>query len=317
MLHSNLSTAPRAHAGFTEIRRKLSEAERQIEQTILAATSRHFATFVGSRRETYDAMPPRTPIAEGVTLEAVDRDGVKGWWVRPADAPADRAIIFVHGGAYMLGSAQAYRGLVSQIAVRTGIATFAMDYPLAPEHPFPAAYDATIAAKRWLKTQGIAQVALMGDSAGGALALAAMGEAEANSPRVAAVALFSPWTDLALSGASFTSPDTYDPVFQPQVLAGAAATYLGTAEPRDGRASPLYAIPDNVPPLLIQVGADELLLDDSRRYAASAAAKGGVVQLEIYEGLHHVFQRSAAELPSAGFALDSVAEFLRNHWTTE
>ena len=317
MLHSNPSTAPGAPTGLTEIRHKLSEAERQIEQTILADIGRHFATSVGSRRETYDAMPPRTPIAEGVTLEAVDRDGVSGWWVRPADAPADRAILFVHGGAYMLGSAEAYRGLVSQIAVRTGIAAFALDYPLAPEHPFPAAYDATIAAKRWLKTEGIAQVALMGDSAGGALALAAVREAEPNAPKVVAVAVFSPWTDLALTGASFTSPDTYDPIFQPQLLAGAAATYLGNADPRDGRASPLYAIPDDVPPLLIQVGANELLLDDSQRYAAGAAGKGGVVQLEIYEGLHHVFQRSAGELPSAGAALDSVAEFLWNHWTTE
>ena len=317
MLHSNPSTSARAHPGLTEVRHKLSEAERPIEQAILAAISLHFATFGGSRRETYDAMPPRTPIAEGVTLEAVDRDGVRGWWVRPADAPADRAILFVHGGAYMLGSAEAYRGLVSQIAVRTGIAAFALDYPLAPEHPFPAAYDATIAAKHWLKTLGVTQVALMGDSAGGALALAALSEVEGNSPKVAAVAVFSPWTDLALSGGSFTSPDTYDPIFQPQLLAGAAATYLGSADPRDGRASPLYAVPDDLPPLLIQVGADELLLDDSRRYAASAAEKGGVVQLEIYEGLHHVFQRSAGELLSANAALDSVAEFLWKYWTTE
>ena len=139
MSHSSHSTARRADAGLTEIRHKLSEAERPIEQAILAAIGRHFATFAGSRRETYDAMPPRTPIAEGVTLEAVDRDGVGGWWVRPADAPADRAILFVHGGAYMLGSAEAYRGLVSQIAVRTGIAAFALDYPLAPEYTFPAA----------------------------------------------------------------------------------------------------------------------------------------------------------------------------------
>ena len=303
-----------SNTGLVETRHVLSEEERQIEKSILAAIGRHFASFAGSRRETYDAMIAQTPIADGVTLEAVDENDVRGWWVRPAGARAGRAILFLHGGAYMLGSAEAYRGFISQIAVRAGVAAFVADYPLAPEHPFPAAFDAAVAARRWLASQGITRIALVGDSAGGALALAALDDPEASAPQVAAVVVFSPWIDLALTGPSFTSPDTHDPIFQREVLSGAATAYLGGADPRDGRVSPLYAVPKNLPPLAIQVGADELLLDDSRRYAALAAQKGGEVRLDVFEGLHHVFQRSTQELPNARRALDAAAAFLSRHW---
>ncbi len=297
-----------------ETRRPLSQDERAIEQVVLAEVRQHFAGFVGSTRDAYDAMTAQTPIADGVELEAVDRDGVQGWWVRPAKAPEDRAILFLHGGAYMLGSAKAYRGLASQVAIRTGVAVFLPDYPLAPEHPFPAAPDTVIAARRWLARQGVAEVALAGDSAGGALALVALGQQDGTLPAVASVVLFSPWLDLAFTGPSFTSPDIHDPIFQPQLLEGAAAAYLGGADPKEGRASPLYAVPETLPPIAIQVGADELLLDDATRYAAAAAEKGGEVRLDIFEGLHHVFQRSAAELPSAARALDDAAEFISKRW---
>ena len=179
----------------------------------------------------------------------------------------------------MLGSAEAYRGLVSQIVVRVGVAAFVFDYPLAPETPFPAAYNKGLTVLQWLKTQNFSQIALIGDSAGGGLALATLAATQsefiqtADSPNlypppVSAVVVFSPWTDLALTGPSFTSPDMRDPIFKPERIARAAAAYLGNVDPKDGRASPLYRIPDILPPLLIQVGTEELLLDDARRYAA-------------------------------------------------
>jgi epsilon-lactone hydrolase len=313
-LSSKNSSKGSTRTGLVETLNPLAEDERPIVRSVLAAVGKHFASFVGSRRESYDVMTAETPIADGVALEAVDQIGLRGWWIRPVGAPAHRAILFVHGGAYMVGSAEAYRGFASQIATRAGVAAFVLDYPLAPEHPFPAAYDATVAAQRWLGTQGVTQIALVGDSAGGALALAAAGPAETIVPSVASIVVFSPWVDLALSGASFSSAETHDPIFQPELLAGAAATYLGAADPRDGRASPLYAIPDKLPPLAIQVGSDELLLDDARRYARAAAEKGGEVRLDIFEGLHHVFQRSTHELPSARRALDDAADFLSAHW---
>jgi epsilon-lactone hydrolase len=298
-----------------ETRHVLPDAERQIVQAVIAEVHQLFQNPPGNQRETYDVLIAKTPIADGVTPEAVDRDGVSGWWVRPTGAPADRAILFLHGGAYMAGSATAYRGLASQVAVRAEVATFVADYPLAPEHAFPAAHDAAAALRRWLGSQGVLEVALVGDSAGGALALSVLSDTEATSPAIRAIAVLSPWLDLAMTGTSFTSPDIHDPIFfQPGMLAGPAAAYLAGADPKDGRASPLYAVPEVLPPLLIQVGANEILLDDARRYAEAAADKGGEVQLDIFEGLHHVFQGAAKDLPTARRALDAVAAFLNRHW---
>jgi epsilon-lactone hydrolase len=255
-----------------------------------------------------------TPIADGVTMDLVDRDGVHGWWVRPAKAPADRAILYVHGGGYRLGSAKAYRGLASQLAARARVAAFVVDYPLAPEHPFPAGLDATLAARRWLATERIAQIALAGDSAGGGLVLAVAGEPGAEAPPIAAVVAFSPFADLTLSGNSMSDPKTRDPYFTRERLAGSAATYLGGADARDRRASPLFGVRAGLPPVALQVGTEELLLDDARRYARAAAEKGGEVQLDVYEGLHHVFQQSTDQLPSARRALDGAAAFIARHW---
>ncbi|TCR93407.1 alpha/beta hydrolase [Rhizobium sp. BK376] len=299
---------------MSETRHPISAADREAEIAVLAAMGAHFTNMTGTMRDAYDAMTETTPIAEGVTLEEVDEPQLKGWWVRPEQAPSDRAILFIHGGAYVLGSARAYRGLASQLAIRTGVASFVLDYPLAPEHPFPAAFDAAVAARRWLGERGFGQIALTGDSAGGALVFGAMATEDIRS-EVASVVVFSPWIDLALTGASFNDPATYDPIFlPPQILTKAAETYLAGAAPKDGRASPLYDIPKALPPLAIQVGTDELLLDDARRYAAAAAAQGGKVQLDIYEGLHHVFQRSVMELQGARHALDDAAVFMKCHW---
>jgi acetyl esterase/lipase len=295
----------------------LSAEEALIEQADLAAGRARFASYTGTRHENYDMMTSETPIAEGVDLEEVIADGnpegVAGWWVRPQGAPADRAVLLIHGGGFCLGSAYGYRGFASQIAIRARCAIFVADYPLAPEHPYPAAIDASVVACRWLSTQGIKQVALTGDSAGGCLALAALAEDLSQAPAVAAVAVFSPVTDLAMTGTSFHDPNVKDAIFQLAMLAGLENAYVGGADPK-GRISPLYHIPDALPPILIQVARDELLLDDARRYAELAAEKGGEVVLDIYEGLHHVFQRATNTLPSACRAFDDVATFFIRHW---
>ena len=297
------------------IRHVLSTHESQLEQSILSAMSQRRAAFSGSPRDGYEAMTAMTPLENGVSIETIDSGSVRGCWVRPANPSPGRALLFLHGGAYALGSAKGYCGFASQMTVRTGIATFVLDYSLAPEHRFPAAYNDTIAAITWLESKGITQLSLVGDSAGGGLALAALRRADRGTLNVASVAVFSPWTDLSLTGASFSNPATHDPVFQPQILANAATTYLGTADPTDGRASPLHSVPDVLPPIAIQVGTDELLFDDSTRYAAAAAQKGGEVRIELYEGLHHVFQRCVVELPAARKALDAAAAFVSAHWS--
>ena len=302
---------PATYVAFAENWQPLSEPDRRAEQAFLAESGRQASEATGPRRAVYDAMIAQTPIAEGVALDAVNESEAQGWWVRPQGTRHDRAILFLHGGGYSVGTAAAYRGFASQLAVRSASTVFVADYPLAPENPFPAAYDAALAAFHWVGRQGTPQVALAGDSAGGGLALALLGAADTQP--VAAVAVFSPWTDLALTGDSFSDPGTNDPVFQPQAVAGLAAAYLSGANAKDPRASPLYGIPENPPPIFIQVGQDELLLDDARRYAAGAAARGGHVRLDVYEGLHHVFQRAVQILPSARHALDDAAEFLSRH----
>ncbi|MCP3724962.1 alpha/beta hydrolase [Paraburkholderia sp. CNPSo 3272] len=304
-------------ANLIEVRRSLSDDDREAASASIERTQRHFNEFHGTMREAYDAMTAQTPVADGVAMESVANADATGWWIRPRAAPAHRAILFLHGGAFVLGSAAGYRGFASQIAVRAGVDTFVLDYPLAPEHPFPAAHDAVRAALRWLANGGIREVALVGDSAGGGLALAALGVDERPALNVASVAAFSPWVDLALTGPSFHSDATRDAVLTRAVLANAAAAYLGAADPADARASPLHAIPGRLPPVALQVGTEELLFDDARRYAAAAAEQGNTVKLEIYEGLHHVFQRSTHELSSARHALDEVARFISLCWAPD
>lgn len=290
----------------------LSEADRlQVAQS-LAALQAHRSSFTGEIRDYYDEMCRQTPIAAGIDSQPA---GADGWWLQPSTARRDRALVFIHGGAYMLGSAQAYRGLASQLAARSGWHTFVPDYPLAPEHPFPAAPDAIAALLETLLSDGIRQIALVGDSAGGALSLAML-ENPRIARRVSSAVIFSPWTDLAFNGASFNDPATRDPIFQPAMLTNAAEAYLHGGDARQSRASPLYARPAALPPLLIQVGSDELLRDDATRYAELAARAGGEVQLDIYEGLHHVFQRDIA-LAATRQALDAAAAFINRHAAQE
>lgn len=279
---------------------------------MLAATGQEIASFGDRRRDAYDAMTAKTDFLGDPDIETVSANGINGCWIVPRPVLDEYAILFLHGGAYSLGSANAYRGFASQIAARTGVATFVLDYPLAPEAPFPAAYESSLRALHSIRSQGRSRIALVGDSAGGGLALALIGTAEVHD--IASTVVFSPWTDLMLTGASFNDPATRDPVFQPAMLSMAAKVYLGEADPRDARASPLYSLPANPPPLMIQVGTEELLLDDARRYARAAAERGGEVALEIFEGMHHVFQRAVGQLPGADAAWDLAASFISAHW---
>ncbi|MBU9384175.1 alpha/beta hydrolase fold domain-containing protein [Burkholderia gladioli] len=218
-----------------------------------AALLSHRRQFKGSMRELYDALSAQTLIAAGVDTERVDGPEVHGWWVRPPACPADRAVVFLHGGCYLLGSAEAYRGLASQLAASAGMAAFVPDYPLASEHPFPAASVAAARVLDWLAERSVARLALAGDSAGGAPALGMLHAPRARE-RVASVVVFSPWVDLAFEGASFHGPATHDPVFQKPMPTQAVSAYLGGADPRHPLASPLYGLPEWLPPLAIQVG---------------------------------------------------------------
>jgi len=244
----------------------LSAADRDRERELRARFAQFWRTATGDRRTMYDTFTAATPFAEGVSSEKVETASVRGWWVRPSVAERDGAILYLHGGGYIAGSAKAYRGLASQLASRTRRPVFVLDYPLAPEATLPAAPDAVMAAFEWLRASGSERIALVGDSAGGGLALATLARLVHTSRPSAAIAgvVFSPMVDLAFTGASMRDAHIEDPLLTYEALQAAARMYLGGADSRDPLASPLFGDLSRLPPLLIQVGTDERLLDERR-----------------------------------------------------
>lgn len=273
---------------------------------------RFWSTARGEPRDIYDRFIATTPAAAGVVMREASDDLAPGWWCEPADVDAGRAILYLHGGGYAVGHAGPYTGFVSQIAVRARAPAFALEYPLAPETPVGSALELALATLAKL-TSTFASVAIVGDSAGGGLSLATALEAYRRGIPVSAVAVFSPWTDLTLSGQSMRDQAVGDLLLDPAYLRACAAGYLGTAAATDPRASPLFDKDMHLPPTLIQVGMDEVLLDDSRRFAEKAVVAGSNVVLEEWQGMHHVFQLNLEQLGTARQALDRAAAFLSAH----
>jgi epsilon-lactone hydrolase len=274
--------------------------------------------FGPEARPEFDRLLEATPEAEGVTCAAATVGGVAGWWCRPQRAIEGSAILYFHGGAYVLGSAAVYRKFVGQIAARAKTAIFIPDYGLAPERPFPAAINDAEAVYRGLAESGVSRLILAGDSAGGGLALALLllvtaAASEGKLPKPLAAAVMSPWTDLALTGESITTRATSDPLLRRDALEQAARLYLGDAGRNDPRASPLYGEFLGLPPVLLHVGEDEILLDDAARFADQVEAAGGEAQLHVWEGMTHVFP-SNLSLQAANDALKNIGTFLEAHF---
>ena len=272
-------------------------------------------TTVARMRSDWDAAFGGT--AAPVTCERVSAGGVDGEWISPADAPEDKAILYFHGGGFRIGSIASHRDLMAQIAVASGCHVLAINYRLAPEHRFPAALDDALAAYDWMIGRGLqpADIAFAGDSAGGNLVLATMlALREAGRPLPAAAALMSPWTDLAATGVSYVTRAEADPIHQRQMILALAKNYLGgEGDPRDPLVSPLYADLEGLPPLMIQVGDRETVLDDSVMLVDKARAAGVDVELQVWDGMIHVFQMFGAELPEAHRAIADIAGFLDRH----
>lgn len=262
-------------------------------------------------RAGYDALTERTPSDEGVTWTAGQAGGVPGWLGHPANAVPGRAILYLHGGCYVLGSAGAYRGLASQVAVRARAAVFVADYRLAPEHPFPAAFDDASRALDGLHAAGHAAIAVVGDSAGGGLALALLASGSSSTPAVAA-ALFSPWVDLSLAGETLNSRADVDPILSRGALQQGADQYLQGADPGDPRANAMSGDLSSLPPIRIDVGDDEVLLDDALRFGADADAANVRCEVHVWEGMVHVFPGNVSMLKAASEALDAVGAFLES-----
>ncbi|GHF82062.1 alpha/beta hydrolase [Kitasatospora xanthocidica] len=229
--------------------------------------------------------------------------------------PTPGVILYFHGGGWVFGSPETALSLTGNLVARTGLPAYSLDYRLAPEHPFPAAIEDTLAAYRALLDGGTdpAAVVLAGDSAGGGLAVTTcLAARDAGLPLPAAVLAFSPGTDATRTGASMDTKEDVDPIFTRAALEHTGAMYLAGADPRHPLLSPaLHADLTGLPPMLIQVGANEVLLDDSTRLAARAIAAGVDVILDVTADVPHVFQAFAGVLDEADEALDRAALFLR------
>ena len=266
-------------------------------------------------RKAFDGIMEQVPAAAGVTYEAAIVGGVPGWWCRPEAALKGAVVLYFHGGGYVVGTSQAYRHFAGQVAAHAKAAAFVPDYRLAPEYPFPAALEDALAVYDGLVAEGFTNIALAGDSAGGGLALvllaAAAAKARAGSgPNPKGAAVISAWTDLALAGESMATRAEADPLSTPAQLAAMARFYLAGRDPRDPLASPLYGDLAGLPPVRMDVGEDDVLLDDAVRYGERFEQEGGTIEVHSWEGMMHVFPANVAVLKAAWEALNDIGDFL-------
>lgn len=241
--------------------------------------------------------------------------GVPAAWAVPTEASDGRAILYLHGGGYAIGSLSSHRSLVEQIAVAAGCPALMIDYRLAPESRFPAAVEDAIAAYEWLLSQGVEaqNIIIAGDSAGGGLSVAAMlSLRDSGRPLPAAAVLLSPWVDIELSGGSVKGKAAEDPMLEAKGLSKWGRLYAGDSDPRDPLMSPIHARLDGLPPMMIQVGSCEILLDDSRRLALRAAEAGVTVELDIWDGMFHVWQAFSPFVPESKAAIQKIGAFCRD-----
>lgn len=258
-------------------------------------------------------------LPQGVEVRGCTIAGCHAEWLVPAGAKAGAAVLHLHGGAYVTGSCTTHRALAAKFALATGSPVLLFEYKLAPEHPFPAGLDDALAVYRELLAGGeVTRIALAGDSAGGGLALAlALSLRDAGDKPPSGLALLSPWTDLALTGATHRSKASVDPYFPtPDILDLAAQRYAG-ADRRNPLVSPLYADLANLPPMLIHVGTHEALLDDSLMLATRAKAAGTSVELKQWQGMWHVWQVFGGKVPEADQSLAELGAFLRSRLDAE
>ena len=268
---------------------------------------------IEEQRAGFEMLASAAPPAEDIKRETVDASGVPAEFAIAGSQ--EPTVLYLHGGGYCIGSVATHRDLVSRLVRATGGRALAIDYRLAPEHPFPAALDDATAAYRWLLSSGVdpARLVIAGDSAGGGLTVATLVVLrDAGDPLPAAAVCVSPWADLECRGESITSKADLDPILRQESLLKWGKLYLGDAGPRTPLASPIHADLSGLPPLLIMMGTAELLFDDATRLAERAQAAGVDVTLEPWEEMIHAWPLFAAMLPEGQQALDRIGQFIRD-----
>jgi epsilon-lactone hydrolase len=267
-------------------------------------------------RKDFDALGQAFGLAADVTIEKAAADGVRAEWTTTPAAARDGALLYLHGGGYVIGSLDSHRHLAAEAGRAAGIGTLALDYRLAPEAPFPAPVEDALVSYRFTLARGIKpeRVALAGDSAGGGLVVAAMlAIRDAGLPQPACGWCISPWVDLEGIGETMTSLAAIDPIVDKTRLVELAKLYLNGADPRSPLAAPIYANLSGLAPLFIQVGAAETLLDDALRLAKAAGAADVRIDLEIWPEMIHVWHLFYPALAAGRRAIEAGGAFIRAH----
>jgi epsilon-lactone hydrolase len=281
---------------------------------MIRAVPRDPTAEVGRMRGAMEKVSER--VARDVKCEPVSAGGVPAEWIVPPGAAEDRVILYLHGGGYVMGSINTHRAMVARIARASQAKALAIDYRMAPEHPFPAAVDDATAAYRWLLAQGYkpGKIVISGDSAGGGLTLATLiALRDAGTPLPAAGVPISAWADLEGTGASIKTRAATDPMVDLPGLSRMAKLYAGDHDLKNPLLSPIYADYRGLPPMLLQVGDAEILLDDSTRVADKAKAAGVKVELEAWDDMFHVWHVFAKILPEGQQAIDRIGSYVIEH----
>jgi len=293
-------------------------SQQQLDTIIQMLRARPIAQgpTIEQTRAGFEQMAGLFPVDADVKREPIQAGGVPSEWVSAPGADQGRAVLYLHGGGYVIGSINTHRALAARLSRAAKARVLVIDYRLAPEHPHPAAVEDAVAAYRWMLSTGLkpTRIAVAGDSAGGGLTVAtlvAIRDAKLATP--GAGACLSPWVDLEGIGESMTTKAAADPMVQKAGLVEMGKAYLGGKDPRTPLAAPLYADLSGLPPLLIQVGTAETLLDDSTRIAERARKAGVKVTLEPWEKMIHVFQLFAPMLDEGQQAIDKIGAFVREH----
>jgi epsilon-lactone hydrolase len=298
MASQNNSQLERVLEEYRDLARAARDAQSPAE--VRAALDGHFSAF---------------PSAAAVKCEPVSAGGVSAEWISAPTAERDRVILYLHGGGYAAGSIASHRELAARLSKAAAARCLVADYRLAPEHPFPAPVEDATAVYKWLLDDQHCRperIAIAGDSAGGGLTIATLvALRDARLPLPAAAACISPWVDLAVTGATADSNADVDPLVSREVLQLFTQMYLGNRDPRTPLASPLYADLNGLPPILIQVGSGEVLLDDAKRIAERARAAGVKVELEVWPDMPHVWHWCAPVLAQGQQAIEKIGEFVR------
>lgn len=289
--------------------------DRQILAQFFRAENKLEQLSWAEQRARFDALGELLPKStDSFEVETARVGGVKGEWVRTASSHSDAALLYLHGGGYVIGSPKSHRHMVGALAVDSGLAVFSADYRLGPEHPFPAAVDDALAAYKGLLDSGIAsaRLAIAGDSAGGGLTVATLvALRDKGLPLPACAIAISPWCDLSQGGEGYRARAKRDPIVSKGGLDQLAAAYLNGADPKTPLASPAFADLNGLPPLLIQVGTEEALYDDSMVLKARAEAAGVEVSLESWGGMVHVWHIFHPILSEGRDAIARIGRFLK------